>query len=443
MEWDTWYPLKGCETHSKEAGMAKNMGAIAGVVGAVVCIAASAAAQNQVFNGSFARDLRGWTQENYMVWSPVDANDSASSGSLLVVNTFQTNARGIEQCLAGPAIVPGNSYTFGGSIRIPSGQSTSGWAAVGLRWYDQPACGGSVLADQPRAQSEMGVADNEFHPVGWTGLAPAGAVSAQFVAYATKIEAGGVYVAHLDDLYFGPVGFTFAAPPAAYVPTGAHLVGYGGINWRTDLEVHNPTQQSVNYSIELLKRDQGNAAPLVMSDSLAAGASRRYLDIVFINFGFQGAAALRVEPASGAVAVTSRTYNQTDNGTYGQYVPGLPEYEAVVYGGEARLVQLTYDLSTTTGYRTNIGFLSAVNMPITIEVRLFDSSGALLGTLSYNLQPYEFKQIDKIFRNVTSNAVADGYAILRTTTPGGRFLAYAAVIDNATGDPICVQPALY
>jgi hypothetical protein len=417
--------------------MARNVWAI---VGAVVCIAASAAAQNQVFNGSFARDLRGWGQEGYLAWSSVDAIDSASSGSLLVVNNLESNARGIDQCLAGPAIVQGLYYTFGGSIRIPSGQP-AGWASVGLRWYDQPACGGNTLADQPRASFE--VQDNHFHSISWSGLAPAGAVSVQYTAYATKLGAGGVYVAYLDDLYFGVADTTSAGPPAIYVPTGAHLVGYGGVNWRTDIEFHNPTQQSVSFVVDLLKRDQGNASPMRIGDVVAAGASRRLWDTVYSNFGFEGAAALRVTPLNGTLAVTSRTYNQTDNGTYGQFVPGIPEYEAILYGGEARLVQLTYDLETTTGYRTNIGFLNAVNMPITIEIKLFDSPGTLLGTLTYTLRPFEFKQIDKIFRNVTSNAVADGYAILRTTTPDGRFFAYASVIDNATGDPICVQPASY
>jgi hypothetical protein len=423
--------------------MARNIGAS---VVALVSIAVSAAAQNQVFNGNFADSLRGWSQDTYQVWSAqvfwssLDAGNSSSSGSALVLNTEYANGLGISQCMFGPAIIPGNLYVFGGKILIPTGQSNTGSAAVGLRWYGQPACGGSPL-DQPRSGSLT--ADNSFHSVGWVGAAPAGAVSAEFVAYATKSETGGIFVAYFDDLYFGTQDFTSANPPAIYVPTGAHLVGYGGVNWRTDLEVHNPTQESVDYSIALLKRDQGNATPLVMGDSLAPGASRRYLDIVSIRFGFQGAAALRITPGSGTLAVTSRTYNQTDNGTYGQYVPGVPEYEAVLYGGKARLVQLTYDLSTTTGYRTNIGFLNAVNMPISIEITLFDASGALFGTLSYDLQPYEFKQIDKIFRNVTNNAVADGYAILRTTTPGGRFFTYASVIDNATGDPICVQPASF
>ncbi len=422
--------------------MSRNVGAIGVVAGAVVCMAASAAAENQVFNGSFARSLRGWFQDQYVVWSPADARGLASSGSVLVVNTFQEDGRGVEQCIAGPTIVPGNRYTYGGTIRIPTGQANTGWAAVGLRWYDQPACGGNTLSDQPRANAS--VVDNAFHAVGQASvLAPPGAASAQFVGYATKAEAGGVFLAYLDDLHFGPADTTVATPPEIFVPTGAHLVGYGGVNWRTDLELHNPTQQAVSLRMDLLKRDQANPTPERIGDVVAAGASRRFFDTVSSNFGFDGAAALRVTPLNGALAVTSRTYNQATNGTYGQYVPGIPDYEAILYGEEARLSQLTHDLSTTSGYRTNIGFVNAVDMPITIEIKLLNDTGVVLGTLTYDMRPYEFKQIDKIFRNVTGNAVADGLAIMRTTTTGGRFFAYASVIDNATGDPICVQPASY
>ena len=422
--------------------MTRNGGALGVVVLAVVCIAASATAQNQIFNGSFEKSLRGWVQEDWVLWSPSDAHNVQSSGSVLVVNTLYHNGRGVEQCIAGPAIVPGSAYTYGGMIRIPTGQGNTGWAAVGLRWYGQPACGGDPLDDQPRAQASA--ADNGFHAVNQDHvLAPAGAASAQFVAYATKFESGGVFVAYLDDLYFGPADTTTATLPAIYVPTAAHLVGYGGINWRTDLEFHNPTQASVSLRLDLLKRDQDNSSPDHTGATLLAGTSMRYGDVLSTHFEFTGAGALRLTPTSGSLAVTSRTYNQTAGGTYGQFVPGIPEYEAVLYGEEARLVQLTHDLSTTTGYRTNIGFVNAVNMRITIEIKLFNSSGTLLGTLPYDLDPFEFKQIDKTFKSVTGEAVADGYAVLRTTTPNGRFFAYASVIDNATGDPICVQQARY
>lgn len=422
--------------------MVRSTATIVVAVIAVTVLAAPATAQNSVFNGSFARDLRGWGPDGvYSMWSPVDAGGVATSGSVMVVNTQRQNGQGIEQCISGPAIVPGNAYQYGGKVRIPAGQSTTGFGMVGLRWYAQPACGGSVLGDQPRA-GYFTVGDT-FGSVGETDVvAPAGAVSAQFVAFATKHEDGGVFIAYLDDLYFGS-GSVSVGPPAVYITNGAHVVGFGNVNWRTDLQIQNPTQAQVGYTIEMLKRDQANPAPAAISASLAPGASRRYGDIVQASFGFDGAAALRITPSTGALAITSRTYNQVPDGTYGQFIPGIPDWDAILYGEEVRLLQLTHDISTTTGYRSNIGFLNGVNMTITVEVKLFDASGALLATLTYDLRPYEFRQIDKIFRNVPAGVVADGYALLRSTTRGGRFFAYAAVIDNATGDPVCIQPAKY
>lgn len=410
-------------------------------IAAIVAMAASLEAENWVFNGGFTHDLRGWDQERYMVWSPVDAGSAPTSGSLLVVNTFTMNAQGIEQCLEGPAIVAGASYTYGGMFRIPSGQATTGWAAVGLRWHAQPECGGDPIGEQPRAESS--VTGDAFHSLESTDVAPAGAVSARFVAYATKSSASGAFIAYLDDLFFGPALTAAAGPPVIYVSNAAHIVGYGGAKWRTDLEVHNPTGDSVSYTVELLKRDQGNPTPAAISDVLPAGASKRYPDVVYASFGLQGAAALRVTPAAGWLAVSSRTYNDAASGTYGQYIPGQPDHATILFGEEARLVQLTHDVSTVTGYRTNLGFLSTVGIPITIEVELHLGAGTMLATLTYDLQPYEYRQIDKIFESANAGAVSDGYAVVRTTTPGGRFLTYAAVIDNATADPICVQPAAY
>jgi hypothetical protein len=104
-------------------------------------------------------------------------------------------------------------------------------------------------------------------------------------------------------------------------------------------------------------------------------------------------------------------------------------------------VQLSQSATTTTGYRTNIGFVNATNMKIHIEVKLFSSTGAALGTLGYDLEAYDYQQVDKIFTKVPAASVADGFAVLKTTTTGGRFFAYASVIDNVTSDPVCVQVA--
>ena len=43
-----------------------------------------------------------------------------------------------------------------------------------------------------------------------------------------------------------------------------------------------------------------------------------------------------------------------------------------------------------------------------------------------------------VYSTVTTSDVPDGFALVRTTTTGGAFFAYASVIDNLSGDPIFI-----
>ena len=73
-----------------------------------------------------------------------------------------------------------------------------------------------------------------------------------------------------------------------------------------------------------------------------------------------------------------------------------------------------------------------------VTATLYGSTGVRYGEVSKTLRPYEYVQWDKVFEQVTGGAVSDGFAIVRTTTSGGKFFAYASVVDNATGDPVLV-----
>jgi hypothetical protein len=233
-----------------------------------------------------------------------------------------------------------------------------------------------------------------------------------------------------------------------YIPTGAHSTGALGTNWRTDLEVHNPGTTQASYTIALLKRDTDNSSPVSQSFSLAPGRAARYTDVIDSVFHFTGAAAFRITPTSGSVLVTSRTYNALGGGnplylpagaTFGQFVPGFTADQAIATGQEGRLIQLAHrDPNSKLDYRTNIGYVNTGAATIALVTDLYRADGVKLGTFNDSLRPYEYKQIDNIFERVTSSIVADGYAILHSTTPGATFLAYASVIDNRTGDPVCV-----
>lgn len=235
-----------------------------------------------------------------------------------------------------------------------------------------------------------------------------------------------------------------AAPPdkSLYIPTAAHLPGFAGTRWRTDLEVHNPGTTSATYLIELLARDQENSDPPRATFTLAEGRSATYADVLQAVFSFSGAAALRITPTAGDVLLASRTYNQAPSGTFGQFVPAHTVQQAIVSGTSGRLIQLFHDPSLKSGFRTNLGFVSASLVPIDIEIRFATAIGRHLGTYTFQLKPYEFKQLDKAFELVSNEVVNGGYATVRTTTTGGVFFAYASVVDNRTGDPVFVPAAL-
>ncbi len=223
-----------------------------------------------------------------------------------------------------------------------------------------------------------------------------------------------------------------------YVPGAAALGGVGGTNWKTDLEVHNPGHTRAEYTLALLRRDQENISPATRSFALDGGRSARYEDVLRSVFGFTGAATLRISPTSGSVVATARTFNDQAQGTYGQFTAGVPHTRVFTALQEARLVHLSRSADPGRGFRTNLGLVNTTGSTISLEVKLFAAGGTLLGTRTYSLRAYESIQRNDVFNEVGAGDVDDGFATVRCTTEGGRFLAFASVIDNRSGDPIYV-----
>jgi len=229
-----------------------------------------------------------------------------------------------------------------------------------------------------------------------------------------------------------------AAGQTLFIPGAAHVSGANGTNWRSDVEVQATGGSAASYSIELFKRDRANTSPPKKSYTLAAGRSQRYADILGTVFGFSGAGALRITLSSGTVIVTSRTYNTTSSGTYGQFIAGALEGTTVGTSQHGRVVQLSQSTSASNGYRTNLGLVNTTSKTLSVRVDFYRSNGSSLGSKSYGLDPYEMRQIDKVFTKVTGSAVDDGYLIVSTSTSGGSFFAYGSVVDNRTGDPVYI-----
>jgi hypothetical protein len=223
-----------------------------------------------------------------------------------------------------------------------------------------------------------------------------------------------------------------------YVPASANAEGANSTRWRTDLQVKAQGGAGAAFTVELLKHSKANTDPLSVDFSVAAGQSLGLADFIETGFGFTGTAALRITPTEGHILATSRTYNDDPSGTYGQTVPAVTEDDAIGFGDEAALIQLARSPDPTTGFRTNIGFVSLTDTRIEVVVDLFLADGTALGDLVYELKAFEYRQINDVFATAGATDVADGYAMVSTTDEDGSFITYASVVDNGSGDAVFI-----
>ena len=152
-------------------------------------------------------------------------------------------------------------------------------------------------------------------------------------------------------------------------------------------------------------------------------------DILDTTFQFEGTAALRIT-LDGEATVTSRTFNQAVDGTFGQFIPGVDEAASIEEGEKGILIQLR----NSDQFRTNIGFVNMTGETIAVHADYFSSSGVLLNSKEYFFPPFGFFQDGAALPE--GAAIEGAFAHLTTSTVGGRFLAYASVVDNGSDDPV-------
>lgn len=229
-----------------------------------------------------------------------------------------------------------------------------------------------------------------------------------------------------------------ASAQTLIIPASANSEGANNTRWRTDLQVKAQGADGASFTVELLKSRKANTDPLSVAFSVAPGESLGLLNFIETGFGFTGTAALRITPTEGHILATSRTYNDDPGGTYGQTVPAVGEDEAIGFGDEAALIQLARSPDPTNGFRTNVGLVNLKDSRIGVAIDLYSADGSAIGSLDYELKAYEHRQINDVFAAAGATDVADGYAMVRTTSSDGRFIAYASVVDNGSGDAIFI-----
>lgn len=271
------------------------------------------------------------------------------------------------------------------------------------------------------------------------------AAGTQAIAYATvSVETAGArvwaYGSVIDTATGDPTTLPFTGTlTPAFIPSVAHLPGSGGTQWRTDVAAVNRGASALTLTLDFTNYDATSSKTRTVP--LGAGATVELVDLLTSLFGYGAAESQKgtlLVSAPSAVHLTSRTYNQTTKGTYGQYYPALGAAQAIPAGAVAVIPQLRKNAA----YRTNIGVQNLGAASVLVDVKLIGANGVQRGkTKTFNVPAGRWLQQDDIFVSSNAGSAETAYATVEIMTAGGLVWAYASVIDVRTGDPTTI-PAL-
>ncbi len=235
------------------------------------------------------------------------------------------------------------------------------------------------------------------------------------------------------------IAITGTVPAYGYlVPAIAHLTGYGGTPWRSDLAVVNRSAAAASLSLTYVA-ESVYAIALV---TLPSGATREWRNVLETLYELDASVATSgtlYVTSSAQLCITSRNYADMPTGTYGQYLPALRLTDAISSGQLGVLPQL----KSNTLFYTNVGVVNLGAAPCTVRIRLFDPNGAATGTATdIALDPHQWKQANKIFDTSGAGSRDVAYGTVEVITSGGMAWAYAAIIDQRSKDPTTIPMLL-
>jgi len=248
-----------------------------------------------------------------------------------------------------------------------------------------------------------------------------------------------IYASVVDNTSNDPTTVTPVLPITPESPgiisVVARLNGASGTVWRSDVELHNPGDVRAVYELRFGSEERNG--------SLDPGKSVRYADVLGTLFGLDSGAKGRLElrVSSGEVLASSRTYNETAEGTFGQFIPAIPTWAAARRGDSLYSTQIVEN----SDFRSNIGFANTTAVDVDLVLRLYGRDGAAAGSVERRLPAGITKQwtVASLF------GVEDFIGWLEAEISQGAgvheqepsVLGYLSLVDNITGDPTYIPLA--
>ncbi|MCK5379294.1 MAG: hypothetical protein KAJ78_07810, partial [Acidobacteria bacterium] len=220
------------------------------------------------------------------------------------------------------------------------------------------------------------------------------------------------------------------------IPAAASAPGFGTSDWRTQMAITNPTNQTREATVYYVS-DTASWPGTLLTGPVSIGARRsHYIDDVLRNLRPTAGLIYVVLDAPGPV-VTSRTYNlASDGSTFGQGIPGIP-----LLGGVAPDELILPMVHSGAGrFHTNLGIVQASSGSMTVEISIYTAGGSLLASQQRTVST-GWDQLNDVFDKLGVGAatIEGGWIKVRLVSGSpDAWTCYASVVDKETGDPTYV-----
>ncbi len=221
-----------------------------------------------------------------------------------------------------------------------------------------------------------------------------------------------------------------------YLPLVGRIAGQGGSEFYTTVWITNPTGAAANFRFDFLLRGQSNPSPVSFSDSLGAGQTRMYGNVVGDKLGISSAVGAARITSSAPLIASARVYNLPPGAALGSSegvsFSAVPASLAIGVGQSTTVQGVSQGGSDDVRY--NFVLLETEGGGPTVRVELLDPEGQGIASKDYTLSAYEQLQL-----NVTDilASIATNNARLRATViaGNGRILMAGAQVANESQDP--------
>ena len=234
-----------------------------------------------------------------------------------------------------------------------------------------------------------------------------------------------------DPLLVTPVNVSTTGA-AKYVLPGIADLNNGIANWRSDVRIYNPSSSAVNAIATFYPLGGGD--PLAKSITIGPNEVKQLDAALPTLFGLTNTGgALHITTANNAPLVaTARTYNQTSNGTFGQFIPAVTPNDAVGKGGRALQI---LQVEESDRFRSNVGVTEVTGKSARVEITAIppDSKFAVTGTFDFG--PNEYRQYSSLLKSLGLDTAYNTRVTVRVIDGDGKVSAYASVVDQKTQDP--------